>query len=155
MTRGAEYQATYRQRTAFNAQAALLGWTKLDVLGSYLTPDGELIVLDKAGNRYSTTGEAEALAPLEPKSPALSKLIEAAPVPVEEFGPRWNASRQKTAEALAQADLDGMTRDYALKVFEDGARVLLAGVHALRTVGGPEWREQLGLGPDEEVLDSL
>lgn len=140
--RAAEYQANYRKRAAFNAQAALLGWSKLDLLGAYLDTEGQLIVIDKAGNRYSTSSDAHLIVP---PPPVVSKLVTAADVPAHEFGPRWQASRESFGRGIEQLDLDTITHDSALTKMESGAATLLAGVLALRGATGPDWREALGL----------
>ena len=52
--RQSEYERTARDRAALQAQATLLGWTKLEVLSAYLDGDGELVVIDKERARYGT-----------------------------------------------------------------------------------------------------
>lgn len=137
-----EYESRSRQRAAFNAQAALLGWSKLDLLGAYLDTEGQLIVIDKAGSRYSTSSDAHLIVP----PPAVvSKLVDAADVPAQEFGPRWQASRETFGRGIEQIDLDTITHDSALTKMESGAATLLAGVLALRGATGPDWREAIGL----------
>lgn len=54
-TKRSEYEATARTRAQLRAQAQLNGWEVLDVLGAYVTPDGECIVLTKDGRRYGVT----------------------------------------------------------------------------------------------------
>lgn len=140
--RNAEYQATYRRRSAFNAQATLLGWTKLPILSAFITDAGELIVIDKAGNRYGT--EAAALA--EPE--VTHAIVSPADVPAEEFGPRWNKARQKIGATLADLDLSEKDRGWALTAFEQVAANALRAVELLREHTGPDWREAIGLTED-------
>ena len=135
--RNATYQATYRRRSAFNAQATLLGWTKLPILSAYVTDSGELIVIDKAGARYGT----EALALAEPAE----IIVAPAEVPTVEFGPRFDRARVKLGAALSELDLSSADHDHAIDVFESLSATLLRGVQLLREHNGPDWREAIGL----------
>ena len=138
--RNAQYQATYRRRAAFNAQATLLGWTKLELLSAYLTADGELVVIDKAGSRYGT--EATALAPPE------EIIVSPAPIPDTELGPKWQAGRARIGSGVTDLDLTVVDRATALTKLESLAASALRAVEVLRAHSGPDWREQIGLDTD-------
>ncbi len=146
----AQYERTARQRALLSMQAVAFGWTKLDTLDAYLTGDGELVVIDKALNRYATTAEAADL--ISPETPLGSNgapLVAPADVPTEEFGPRWNKARQKIGATLADLDLSEKDRGWALTAVEQVAANALRAVELLREHTGPDWREAIGLTEDE------
>lgn len=136
----AEYDARSRFRRERDAQADLLGWTKLPVLTAYLTTDGDLVLFDNERNRYSTSAEAQQMVPVIEGS-----IVQPADVPVEEFGSRWNKGRLKIGNALMALDLTEADRADVLSKFESAAATLLRGVEVLRAANGPDWREQIGL----------
>ena len=137
--RQARYQATYRKRLAFRAQATLLGWTKLPVLDAFVTDTGELVVIDKDGTRYGTDA-SQLITPEE-----IKPLVEPVKVDVQSFAQRWQQGRQKIGQSVANIDLESDSREEALKLFEELAGLALRGVEILRHYDGPDWREQLGL----------
>lgn len=56
----AEAERVSRTRAAMRAQALLMGWTPLDLLGAYVTPDNHVIIVTRDGGRV----EAELSAPV-------------------------------------------------------------------------------------------
>ena len=138
--RNAAYQATYRRRSAFNAQAALLGWTKLELLSAYVTTEGELVVIDKDGGRYGTDAD-RIVAPVE----APDAIVSPADIAASEFGPKWQAGRERIAKGVAALDLSEKDRAFVLASLEQLAASALRGVEVLRDANGPDWREVIGL----------
>ena len=140
-----EYERNAANRQMLRIQAAMFGWSALDTLSAFLTPDGEVIVIDKALNRYATTAEAEKLlAPVE----AEAAIVAPADRPADTFGPRWQKARQGMADALADGgllDLSVQGHDSALSAAETVAASFLRLVQVLRENNGPDWREQIGL----------
>ena len=138
--RNAAYQATYRRRSAFNAQATLLGWTKLEILAAYVTGSSELVVIDKDGARYGTDADALAAPVLAPDT-----LVAPAEIRADEFGPKWQAARERLAKGVATLDLSEKDRAFVLTSFEQLAATALRAVELIREHNGPDWREALGI----------
>lgn len=140
-----QYDARSRFRRDRDAQADLLGWTKLDVLSAYVTTGGEIVLFDGQRNRYATTAEAD----LMPVIAAPETIVSPADVPTEEFGPRWNKARQKIGATLADLDLSERDHAWSLSAFEQVAANALRAVELLREHTGPDWREAIGIGDDD------
>lgn len=144
----ADYERTARNRAGLRLQATMLGWTPLDTLSAFLTVEGDIIVIDKALNRYATTGEAEQLTSPEATTGS-TPLVEPMTVSGPEFGTRWQAGRVKIGSNVAGLDLTTADRATALSLLEQLAAVSLRGVELLRENTGPDWREAIGLSTEE------
>lgn len=137
--KAAEYERVSRLRKVYDVQANLLGWTKLDVLASYLTPEGELVVFDRQEGRHSGPALPEVSMPARPA------LVEPHDSPASEYGPRWDDARERFGAALAGLDLSEASREDALSTLSSVAAVLLRGVELIGEADGPDWRESIGL----------
>ena len=147
----AQYERTSRHRQLLSMQAISSGWTKLDTLDAYLTGDGELIVIDKALNRYATTAEAEKIISPEtpiggngepPVAPAEVSTGNGLPNGVDlSVVPQSIAARR--ALELAGSEHSGTTESEVRTRLAKGASQFLAALKLLDTVHGPEWREKL------------
>ena len=141
------YASRSRKRGYHDAAAIQKSWTRMDVLRAYLTPDGDLVVIDMNDNLYTTVGEAVELYPPETVE---TQIVAPAEVPDTEFGPKWQAARKRIAAGLAALDLSEKDRGWALSAFEQVAATALRGVELLRTHTGPDWREAIGLTEESE-----
>lgn len=144
-----EYERNAANRHALRIQAAMFGWTKLDALASFLTPDGEVIVIDKDLNRYAATAEAEQLvAPVV----AEAAIVTPADIPLDEVGPRWQkllSAIHKVSAPGGTIDLSARERGEALTNLEQLGASVLRVIQALRETTGPDWREAIGLTESE------
>ena len=123
------YASRSRKRGYHDAAAIQKSWTRMDVLRAYLTPDGELVVIDMNDNLYTTVGEAVEIYPPETAEPA----------------------EVSTGNGLPSGvDLSEKDRGWALSAFEQVAANTLRGVELLRTHTGPDWREAIGLTEESE-----
>lgn len=88
-----EYERTSRARAEMRAAATLLGWSVLDVLGAYLTPENEVVVVTRDGQRYGAKVST-------PQSMANSEPVKA-PEPVDT---KLAKSVLKAAEKIPDRD---------------------------------------------------
>lgn len=139
--KAAEYERRSRLRKLYDVQASLLGWTKLDVLSAFITDDGQVVVYDKNESRHSGPALPEAVAPV-PIRPAIVSPLDLGD---EDFGPRWQAGREKIGARISALDLTETRREDALQIFEELAAVSLRAVELLREHNAPDWQERVGL----------
>lgn len=64
-----QYERTSRERATMKAAAQLLGWQVLDILGAYLTPEGETVVITRDGKRYGASPRPVGDLPTAPAMP--------------------------------------------------------------------------------------
>lgn len=143
--KAAQYERTSRLRKVYDVQANMLGWTKLDVLSTYLTGENELIVFDKDERRL--TGSAAPL-PAEVERALMREIVAPANVPAEELGLRWQKARQgihRATEAGGSLDLSVGDRGAILSNLETVASSILRAIEVIRDTNGPDWRERIGL----------
>lgn len=140
------YASRSRKRGYHDAAALQKSWTRMDVLRAYVTPDGDLIVIDMDDNLYTTVSEAVEIYPPEDNTP---EIVAPASIPDREFGPKWQAARARIAEGVADLDLSEDSRADCLTRFEEGAATMLRAVQVLREHNGPDWREAIGLSDED------
>lgn len=144
-----EYERNAANRHALRIQAAMFGWTKLDALDTFLTSEGEIIVIDKELNRYAATAEAtKLLAPVE----AQAAIVAPADTSTGEIGPRWQKllpAIHKVTAPGGTLDLTTRNRGEVLSNLEQLAASVLRVVEALRAHTGPDWREAIGIIEDD------
>ena len=142
-----EYERNARNRHAMLMQATMLGWEAVDILSAFHTPDGDLVVIDKDLKRYATTAEAEQL--VNPEAAPTAPVVSPADVPVAEFGPRWQSHlkilhRQSADGGILDLMAGRELKDYEKALTQEAGSVLRA-VEIIRSLKGPDWREQIGL----------
>ena len=136
------YASRSRKRGYHDAAAIQKSWTRMDILRAYITPDGDLVVIDMNDNLYTTVGEAVELYPPETAEPAEVPTGNGLPSGVDlSVVPQSIAARR----ALEQAggEHSGTTESEVRTRLAKGASQFLAALKLLDTVHGPEWREKL------------
>ena len=136
------YAARSRKRGFHDASATQKGWRRIDVLRAYLTPEGELVVIDLDDKLYSTTA-----AP-----------VESQPEPIAQsdsyrLPPKVNPARTKPYQirnTIKNFAKNGYTEfDGIRKLLVSQADTALAVLDAMDKHAGPDWREQLENLSDE------
>jgi hypothetical protein len=114
-----EYEAASRSRAMLRAQAQLNGWEVLDVLGAYLTPDGDVIVLTKDGRRYGVTVP---FSPVDPEGERVKSVPTVSPPARSRkvYAPKsWDPAKwNRNVETIRS---EAMTKDDVIANFTEAA----------------------------------
>lgn len=108
-----QYERTSRDRAVMRAAAQLFGWQVLDVLGAYLTPENEVVVITKDGSRFGASARPVGDLPTAPPRPEDG-------VPKRVYAPAsWGATEWNSTVAALQKGK--YTKDEVLERIRTGS----------------------------------
>lgn len=141
----AQYERTARQRQLLSMSALKDGWTKLSVLDAYLTGDGEIVVIDKELNRYTTAEDTRTSLVLDVAEPAAEVPVTHIGTLPEGINPDTIPDKDSASWLLGQLGdrRNGFTLSNKRKLIAKQTSILLAALSLLDRVAGPDERDQL------------
>lgn len=147
----AEAERVSRTRAAMRAQALLMGWTPLDALGSYVTPDGHVVIVLRDGGRIEAELSASLpVARVENVPVALPKRVYA---PKAWQASAWNRNRAQIieAEATKASVIEQLTTALSADPSELHTKQLKQAVAVIEALpDSPDWYIHLPEAPETE-----